>query len=102
MPSGVFVNQQREKRFMPEARRKVLHILGSLNRGGAETWLLHVLRHINHDKFQIDFLVHTAETGDYEDEAKALGAQVLRCLNPSNLPAYAQQLRRILREHGPY
>jgi glycosyltransferase involved in cell wall biosynthesis len=87
---------------MPEARRKVLHVLGSLDRGGAETWLMHVLRHINHDQFQIDFLVHTAETGAYESEAKALGAQVLRCLNPSNLPGYAQQFRQILRENGPY
>lgn len=87
---------------MPDARRKVLHILGSLNRGGAETWLLHVLRHINRDKFQVDFLVHTPETGAYEAEAKALGANVLRCLNPSNLPGYARQFRKILRENGPY
>lgn len=89
---------------MRETRHKikVLHVLGSLDRGGAETWLRHVLRHINHDQFQMDFLVHTAETGAYEDEAKALGAKVLRCLNSSNLLAYARQFRQVLRENGPY
>lgn len=87
---------------MPEPRRKVLHVMGSLNRGGAETWLLHVLRHINRDEFQVDFLVHTAETGAYEAEAQKYGARILRCLNPSRLHTYAQRFRQVLREQGPY
>jgi hypothetical protein len=37
---------------------RVLQIVGGMNRGGIETWLMHVLRHIDRDRFQIDFVVH--------------------------------------------
>ncbi|MCU0514302.1 MAG: glycosyltransferase family 1 protein, partial [Anaerolineae bacterium] len=65
---------------MKNSRLKVLHILGSLDRGGAETWLMHVLRHLDRTQFQMDFVVHTTDHGAYEDEAKSLGAQVLPCV----------------------
>ena len=38
---------------------RVLHVLGGMNRGGVETWLMHVLRHIDRNRFRMDFLVHT-------------------------------------------
>lgn len=82
--------------------RRVLHILGSLNRGGAETWLLHALRHMDHDDVEQDFLVHQAEPGVYEDEVRALGSKIHRCLNPQRLWQYGQQLKKVLTEHGPY
>ncbi len=43
-------------------RVRVLQVLGGMNRGGIETWLMHVLRHIDRDRFQIDFLVHTTQS----------------------------------------
>jgi len=87
---------------MPDALLKVLHVLGSLHRGGAETWLMHVLRHINREHFHVDFLVHSSDVGDYEDEAQTLGARVLRCLHPSDLAGYGQRFRQILQQDGPY
>ena len=39
---------------------RVLHVLGGLDRGGVETWLLHVLRHMDRQAFHMDFLVHQA------------------------------------------
>ena len=36
---------------------RILHILFSLDRGGAETWLMHVLRHIDRDRYHFDFLI---------------------------------------------
>ena len=32
---------------------RILHVVGGLNRGGVETWLMHVLRHIDRDRFQL-------------------------------------------------
>ena len=36
---------------------RILHVVGKLDRGGAETWLVQVLRHIDRQKYQMDFLV---------------------------------------------
>ena len=81
---------------------RILQVVGGLNRGGAETWLVQILGHIDRDRFHWDFLVHTTEPGAYDEEVKALGARVIPCLKPSNWIQYALNFRRILREYGPY
>jgi glycosyltransferase involved in cell wall biosynthesis len=82
--------------------RRVLHVLGSLNRGGVETWLLHALRHTDRNIVAMDFLVHQAEPGVYEDEVRSHRSQIYRCLNPQKLWQYGRQLKKILLEHGPF
>jgi glycosyltransferase involved in cell wall biosynthesis len=85
------------------ARRiRVLHIVGGMGRGGVETWLLHILRHINRECFQMDFIVHTAEPCPYDDEVRALGGGILPCLRPDRPWRYAKNFRRILAAYGPY
>lgn len=81
---------------------RILHVLGRLDRGGAETWLVQTLRHIDRSKYQFDFLVHTEEPGAYDDEVRAMGAQVIPCPSPSNPVKYARNFLRILKEYGPY
>ena len=44
---------------------RILHVVGGMNRGGIETWLMHVLRHIDRDRFHMDFLVHTTSKYAY-------------------------------------
>jgi glycosyltransferase involved in cell wall biosynthesis len=83
-------------------RIRVLHIVGGMNRGGVETWLMHVLRHIDRERFQMDFMVHTAAPCSYDNEVRALGGRILPCLHP-NLPwHYARNFRRIVAVYGPY
>lgn len=81
---------------------RILHVLGSLDLGGVETWLLHVLRHIDPAHFQMDFLVHTARPGAFDAEVRALGSSVFPCLGTSRPWVYARNFRRILKERGPY
>jgi glycosyltransferase involved in cell wall biosynthesis len=81
---------------------RVLHVVHRLDRGGVETWLVHLLRQIDRSRFTFDFLVHSAEPGAYDDEVRALGANIYPCLSPSQPIAYARAFRKILREHGPY
>src|SRR5271167_1457963 len=76
---------------------RVLQVVGALDRGGIETWLMHVLRHIDRQRFAMDFLVHTEGPGAYDAEARALGASVLPCLRPARPWRYARAFRRILR-----
>jgi glycosyltransferase involved in cell wall biosynthesis len=73
-----------------------------LDRGGVETWLVQVLRHIDREKYQMDFLVHTTDPGAYDDEVKTLGAKIIPCLRPSSPALYAKNFFRILKEYGPY
>jgi len=62
---------------------RILQVLGGMELGGAETWLMHVLRKIDREQFRIDFLVHAAEKCAYDDEVLALGSRLLRCPSPS-------------------
>ncbi|MEC4812916.1 MAG: glycosyltransferase family 1 protein [Scytonema sp. PMC 1069.18] len=81
---------------------RILHVVGGMNRGGIETWLMHILRHIDRNRFQMDFLTHTTEVCAYDEEILSLGSQIIPCLKPSQPWLYALNFQRILREYGPY
>ena len=81
---------------------RILQVVGGLNRGGVETWLVHVLRNVNRSKYQMDFLVHTSQPGAYDREVLNLGARIIPCLSPSNPLVYARNFWSVLREFGPY
>jgi glycosyltransferase involved in cell wall biosynthesis len=81
---------------------RILHVLGGLNRGGAETWLVHILRHIDRTKYQFDFLVHTDQPCAYDNEVRSLGARIIPCLSYSDPLRYSRNFLRILRDMGPY
>lgn len=81
---------------------RILHIVGSLNRGGAETWLVQVLRNIDRKNYEFDFLVHGNGPYDYQAEVESLGSRVIPCLSPHNPFAYSRNFMRVLRDFGPY
>ncbi|MDJ0617722.1 MAG: glycosyltransferase family 1 protein [Calothrix sp. MO_192.B10] len=82
---------------------RILHVVGGMVRGGIETWLMHILRHIDRDRFQMDFLVHTLEPCAYDEEIRALGSRIIPCPLQRWLPwVYAANFKKILREYGPY
>lgn len=94
---------QKESKHSRESRSlHILHVVGGMNRGGLETWLMHVLRNIDRDRFQMDFLVHTEQPCPYDGEVRALGSKIIPCLDPSKPWLYARNFKRILRECGPY
>jgi glycosyltransferase involved in cell wall biosynthesis len=82
--------------------RKILHIVGSMNRGGVETWLMGVFRNIDRSRYQMDVAVHSLQPGSYDQELKSMGATILHCPYPSRPWSYVRRLRKLLREHGPY
>ena len=75
---------------------RVLHVLGSMNRGGVETWLMHVLRHINRERFQMGFCCLSGEPGVYAPEVEALGSKVYSCRLTKNLLEFNRQFDHIL------
>jgi glycosyltransferase involved in cell wall biosynthesis len=81
---------------------RILHAVGGMNRAGTETWLMHILRNIDRDRFQMDFLVHTDQPCAYDEEIHALGSKIIPCLDRSKPWLYSRNLKRVLREYGPY
>jgi glycosyltransferase involved in cell wall biosynthesis len=81
---------------------RVLHVLGGMNCGGIETWLMNVFRQIDRERFQFDFLVHTETPCFYDDEIRSLGGTIIPCLSPSHPWCYARNFGRIMMEYGPY
>ena len=81
---------------------RILHVVGGMNRGGVETWLMHVLRLIDRDRFRMDFLVHTELPCAYDDEIRSLGSKIIPCLHPHRPWRYARNFRCILATNGPY
>jgi glycosyltransferase involved in cell wall biosynthesis len=88
---------------MPDVKRmRILQVVGNLNRGGTETWLMNILRHIDRDRYCMDFLVHTTSAGAYDDLVRRHDARIIPCLHPSRPHVYARNFRSVLRSNGPY
>ena len=81
---------------------RVLNVLGSMNRGGIETWLMQILRNVDRERFRLDFLLHTEHSCDYGDEIRSLGSKIIPCLYPKRPWSYARNFGRALARHGPY
>jgi glycosyltransferase involved in cell wall biosynthesis len=88
-------------RIPASPRRRVLHVVGAMNRGGVESWLMSILRSADRS-FDMSFLVNTAEKAAFDDEIRALGAPILRCLFRGDPLSYAFRLRALLRAEGPF
>lgn len=58
---------------MPENKPiRILHVFGKLNRGGAESRVMDLYRHIDREKVQFDFLVHYQAGDAQKKSGKAL------------------------------
>lgn len=80
---------------------RVLHVLGSLNRGGAETWASQVLARVDRSRVEMDFMVHRPG-GVLEEVVRRSGARV-HTLDVRGAPLlYMRRLERLLVQTGPY
>lgn len=83
---------------MSQSRYRVLHVVGTMDPAGVETWLLHVLENIDRDRFRFDFCVCGARAGLYAEEVERLGGRILRCPKGSNLWSFRRRFRSVLKE----
>ncbi|MBA2662345.1 MAG: glycosyltransferase family 1 protein [Bradymonadaceae bacterium] len=81
---------------------RILHVVGGMDRGGLETWLMHVLRTIDRTRFTMDFLVHAAQPCAYDEEIRALGSRVIYGGDHHSLWGYKKRFDEVLALHGPY
>lgn len=104
---------------MEEKTVRVLHVLGRLNMGGAESRIMDLYRNIDRSKVQFDFLVHTKAEGgddsseallqrrapeDYDSEVRSLGGRIY-CLprfTGTNLLEYKKACRAFFAAHHDF
>jgi len=84
---------------------RVLHVFDSLGMGGAETWLMALLRYFQREnersalKVYFDVLLTGGNRAVFDEEAESLGARLFYLpFTRKALPAFARNFRRILRD----
>jgi glycosyltransferase involved in cell wall biosynthesis len=77
---------------------RILHVLGSMDPGGLETWLLQVLKDIDRNRFQLHFCTCGPLPGLLAGEVTRLGGVMLPCARGTNLLSFGRRFRKILRE----
>ena len=84
--------------------KRILHVVGRMDRAGAETFIMNCYRQINRTAVQFDFVVISGTQGAYDVEIEGMGGRIYRIAPPNltNLARFLMQLRKIMVEHGPY
>lgn len=86
------------------SQMRVLHVIGAMDRGGAETFVMNVFRSIDRSKLQFDFLVHEERECAYDAEIRELGGSIYRIPRfvGTNFLDYRSRCRRFFSEHNDY
>ncbi len=80
---------------------RVLQVSWGMERGGAETLIMNIYRHLDRSKVQFDFLLSSNYKTAYEDEITALGGRIYhiqRFLGYNRL-SYDKALKKFLLNH---
>lgn len=83
---------------------RVLHLTGTLDRGGIESWLVNLLAHVPPAEARMDVLVVSPDPrpGDLDRLVWGLGGRVFHAPSTRRPLAFVAALRRHLRDYGPY
>ncbi len=81
---------------------RVLHVIGAMDRGGAETLVMNLYRHIDRNAIQFDFLVNEERTCDYDAEIEELGGRLYRIprFALANYLTYRSACRKFFRRNA--
>lgn len=82
---------------------KVLHIVNSLGMGGAETWLVELIRYIKKNQkndFEIEILITNGTKDIFDDELKDYGVKIFYIkFNKNTLFTFRRNFRKILKDN---
>lgn len=81
--------------------KRLLCLIGSMNTGGSETFLMKMFRGIDKSKYSMDFCINVEQECFYEKEIKELGGKVYKIPSKSeNLKEFKKQLAEIVKNNG--
>ena len=80
----------------------VLHVVGRLDIGGAESRIMDLYRNIDREKVQFHFVQHTKDRCAFEEEIECLGGKVYNIprFNVKNYFAYKRAWKKLFQEHS--
>lgn len=83
---------------MHNSKIRILHVIGKMDVGGAETLIMNLYRNIDLNKFEFDFVVHTDRTSDFDEEINYYGGNIYKLpkFNGLNLLSYSIKFKRVL------
>lgn len=83
---------------------RVLQVVGTMDLGGAETFIMNLYRQIDRTKVQFDFLCQNRIESAYSEEIYRLGGRMFKVDGPSHAGfwGYQRQLFRFFKEHPEY
>lgn len=83
---------------------RILHVIGSLDMGGSQMFVLNLYNHIDRNKIQFDFVVREGEKYFLEDKVRELGGKIYRlpALRLTNYLTYVSAWKKFFKEHPEY
>ncbi|MEN8399846.1 glycosyltransferase family 1 protein [Acinetobacter towneri] len=81
--------------------KKVLHVLGRMDAGGVETWLVNLLKNTDRSLIEHDFLLLRSGKGFYDEEIIKNGGSLNYCTKNSNPLLFSLKLYKYLRQSKP-
>lgn len=81
---------------------RILHVLGGMNQGGVENFLMNIYRNIDRNEIQFDFLVN--RKGVFDEEIKELGGKIyyISALQKVGQIKYIKKLDEFFQKHKEY
>ena len=81
---------------------RILHVIGIMNRGGAESFIMNLYRAIDRSLVQFDFVEGSNQPASYDSEIMDLGGRVYRCprFNGKNIISYRKWWNDFFKEHA--
>lgn len=81
--------------------KRILHIIGAMDRAGAETMVMNLYRAVDRTQFQFDFLYFTDKKCDFDEEIIAFGGAIYRVSN-SGLLGRSIETYKFLKENKQF
>ncbi|VEF49072.1 group 1 glycosyl transferase [Bacillus freudenreichii] len=81
---------------------RILHVVSSMGRGGAETLIMNIYRNIDRKRVQFDFVTHGNEAGGFDAEIKSMGGKIYKIpsLGTSGPYRYVKNLMGVMAGEG--
>lgn len=83
---------------------RILHVVGTMDLGGAETFIMNLYRNIDRTKYQFDFLCHNRIEAKYTDEILSMGGKMYMVEGISHVGflKYQKDLYDFFKSHPEY
>lgn len=81
--------------------KRILHVVGGMDRAGAETMLMNLYRKLDKQSYQFDFVYFRSTPCDYDEEIEALGGRIFR-IPIGNPISRMFSLKKLIEKEAPF